>query len=206
MFSEIHRDRLWASNETVSGRGSELANTEVARRVLPTIIRELDIRSIVDAPCGDYNWMKEVPVELHNYIGIDIVPDLIRRNSERFSREGVTFLCMDLVAERCPRADLIICRDCLIHLSLADGLAVLGNFRRSGSRFLLSTTFPTVQRNRDIRTGDVRPINMEAPPFSLPAPLKLIDEELNDEVGGALGQFLGLWTLDSESTPLPPTQ
>jgi hypothetical protein len=41
----------------------------------------MEIKSIVDAPYGDFNWMKLLTLAPDvNYTGIDIVPDLIPNN------------------------------------------------------------------------------------------------------------------------------
>jgi len=47
---------------------------------------------------------------------------------------------------------------------------VLRNIRRSGSAYLLVTTFPDRKENVDIITGNWRPLNMEKPPFNFPRP------------------------------------
>ena len=57
-FQIIFRNNYWNEKETVSGEGSTLDNTENIRRVLPEILSELNIKSIIDVPCGDFKWMK----------------------------------------------------------------------------------------------------------------------------------------------------
>jgi hypothetical protein len=52
------------------------------------------------------------------YIGADVVPSLIASNREQFTRPGVHFIIADLTKDPPPRADLVLCRDCLVHLSL----------------------------------------------------------------------------------------
>jgi len=42
-------------------------------------------------------------------------------------------MCCDITSDPLPRADVILCRDCLVHFSLADAQAAIGNFARSGS-------------------------------------------------------------------------
>ena len=50
-------------------------------------------------------------------------------------------------------------------------------------------------RNRDIRTGDWRMINLQAPPFSFPPPLSAIDERCSHSGGRFRGKRLALWDL-----------
>jgi hypothetical protein len=90
-----------------------------------------------------------------------------------------------------PRADLVLCRDCLVHLSYAHTLCALNNIRASGSKYLLTTTYSGRDRNSDVPTGSWRPIDLQLPPFQLPAPIRLIDEECPLE--GFRDKRLGLW-------------
>ena len=98
-----------------------------------------------------------------------------------------------MVSDRLPQADLVLCRHLLIHLSLAQGIAALENFRRTGARYLLTTTNPTLGRNREIvRTGAFRPVNVERPPFTLRPPLEI----LPDPQGAGDPTVLGLYRLN----------
>lgn len=48
------------TNETPNGPGSKLDATLAVRNNLPYIIDVEGIRTIFDAPCGDWNWMQHV--------------------------------------------------------------------------------------------------------------------------------------------------
>ena len=43
---------------SVSGPGSTLDATFALRTALPTLITDLNIRTILDAPCGDCRWIR----------------------------------------------------------------------------------------------------------------------------------------------------
>ncbi len=86
---------------------------------------------------------------------------------------------------------MIFCRDCFVHLSYADIAKATNNIKRSGSRYLLTTTFGR-KSNHDIITGDWRPINLCAPPFNWPAPVEIIYE---DESGDNHDKAMGLWRI-----------
>src|SRR5579885_1138281 len=60
IFSEIYRSNQWGASESVSGLGSELSATERVREELPKIVREFGVRSMLDIPCGDFHWMRQV--------------------------------------------------------------------------------------------------------------------------------------------------
>src|SRR4051812_19402296 len=60
IFSGIYRNNSWGDPESVSGRGSTLARTEVMRKTLPILLANVRAKSLLDAPCGDFNWMQHV--------------------------------------------------------------------------------------------------------------------------------------------------
>jgi hypothetical protein len=95
------------------------------------------------------------------------------------------------------KVDLILCRDLLVHLSFHDIKSALSNIFESGSRFVLTTTFPTRDINRDIETGQWRPLNLQRPPFSFPPPIRLITERCTELGGQWADKCLGLWEVDA---------
>ena len=77
----------------MSGPGSTLANTRNIRKELPDLIEELSCSSMLDAPCGDYNWINlSKQKEDFSYIGGDIVKDFIDRNSDKFEGNKLRFI------------------------------------------------------------------------------------------------------------------
>jgi hypothetical protein len=198
VFGGIYRANAWGNAESVSGCGSSLPATAQIREVLPSIVKDYHIRSIVDAPCGDFNWMKEVALDLDQYTGVDIVPELIENNRLRHGNKRRAFRVGDLTADTLPKADLIICRDCLIHFSYRHAFAALRNFRRSRGTYLLTTTYNALEANRDIVTGSYRPINLRTEPFGLPEPIAWFPEDPvrlpgGEEADPRAGRGLGLW-------------
>ena len=187
VFREHYQTNAWGSSESVSGTGSTVDQTTTVRTILPQIIRSYAVSTILDIPCGDFNWMQLVDLPAR-YIGADIVGELISENERRFSNHARSFIKVDLIADPFPPSDLILCRDCLPHLSFGHISRALSNIKHSGARFLLTTTNPLIERNRDIVSGEWRWLNLEMPPFSLPRPLMLIEEDVP-------GKCLGLWQI-----------
>jgi hypothetical protein len=182
----------------LSGTGSTLSQTIKIRKTIPALFKKYDIRSLVDAPCGDFTWMKEVELNGINYIGADIVDELIQSNNHLYGNDHVKFINKDIVIEVLPPSDLILCRDCFIHLSNNDIKKSIINFKRSCATYLLTTTFQNIHKNDNMVTGrGWRPVNLEAAPFNFPTPLEIIDEESTEEDGRAGKKSLGLWRLDS---------
>ena len=199
IFAGIYENHGFGGEESISGPGSSLEQTSVIRQEMPKLLEELEAKSLLDAPCGDFHWMKEADLELDLYIGGDIVPDLIAQNREKYACETRKFMTLDITMQNLPQVDLILCRDCLIHLSFKHCVAAIRNFRKSRSRYLLTTTYAQLTENRDIRTGLYRPINLQAPPFDFPEPIQLINEGCTEEDGRYSDKSIGLWRLDDIS-------
>jgi hypothetical protein len=195
VFERIFRENLWGNDESVSGEGSNLERTAVIRSVLPGLLARHGVRSMLDAPCGDFFWMQEVALALDEYIGADIIPDLIRANTARYASVRRSFIVADLIEDALPRTDLVFCRDCLVHLSYTDIWRAIRNFKRSGATWLLTTTFSGPRENVDIACGDWRPLNFERPPFDFPRPVEIINEQCDEDAGIWADKCLGLWRL-----------
>ncbi len=167
-FIEIYEQNFWTSAESNSGQGSEIGYTERLRDWLPLIIKKHGITNIVDAPCGDFNWMKAVLPDLCvTYLGVDIVDLVIENNIQNHSTSGIKFRVADICSDRLPKCDLLIVRDCLFHLSYHDIGRFLKNIENVEYEFLLTTTHfsDDVQGNTDITTGDFRTIDLFDSPF-----------------------------------------
>ena len=200
-FTRIFTANAWDDSESVSGPGSTQARGADFRDALVALIDAYAIRSIVDAPCGDFNWMRTVLAERDvQYTGVDIVEPLIADNLRRYGAPNRRFLCLDMTRDSLPTADLVICRDGLVHLSFADAQAAIRNFRHSGSRYLLATTFVDRGRNEDMATGGWRALNLQAAPFGFPAPLAFVDEHCTQQEGAYRDKRLGLWDLPAIQT------
>ena len=195
IFTRIYRRNAWGSAESVSGTGSTRARGADFSAALVEVLARLETRVLLDAPCGDCNWIGLVADAVPAYVGVDVVPELVARCREHMAGDGRTFVCADLTRDPLPPADVVLCRDCLVHFSFADARAALLNFRRSGAKWLLTTTFVDVRKNLDIRTGGWRMLNLQAPPFSFPEPEALIDERHPDPAGRY--KRLGLWRMDA---------
>jgi hypothetical protein len=192
-FSQILRENAWNGTDSVSGAGSDRLQTRRLILELPGLLRELKIGSLLDLPCGDFFWMRQVDLTGIQYIGGDIVPDLISRNKQ-YESANIAFRVMDLLHAPLPRVDLVFSRDCLVHLSHMDVFQAVANICSSGSEFLLTTTFTRHGRNRDICTGEWRTLNLELDPFRFPKPLKVLEEGCT-EAGEYVDKSLGLWRI-----------
>ena len=187
-MTEIYNVNYWGSSESVSGPGSELIQTKALVSELPELFKKFDIRSIFDAPCGDFNWMEKV-LEVSNisYLGGDIVQKIVDDNNASFSNIDRKFKKIDITCEAFPSSDLWLCRHTFFHLSFQDIFHSLANFLDAKIPYVLLTNSITNTNhvNRNIATGNWRPLNLFDEPFNFPKQV--------------------LWTVNDYVPPASPT-
>lgn len=198
-FRKVFAENKWANKESVSGPGSTKSATAELLPQLNEVVDRYGIKSLIDAPCGDFNWIRPL-TERVNYVGVDVVPEVIKIAR---SRGDFKFWVADISSEVLPKRDLILCRDCLVHMTAEMALKVLQNFISSGSAYLLTTTFPDLMKNAPGSLGGWRPINLNVAPFNLPEPLEMIIERPNLPPNEKYGRkALGLWRLNQVAETL----
>jgi hypothetical protein len=198
-FHTIFEENRWGSPESRSGRGSTLEYTKVLRPALERYLEKLRVRVFLDAPCGDFNWMKCVTLPHGSrYIGGDIVASLVHDLQKTYGSERYAFRTMDIVEGPLPNADLWLCRDVLFHLPNQDILRVFRNFVATAIPHILTTTYNFPKKNDDIKAGGFRFINLRLPPFMLPRPLSTVPDFLAPEPP----RYLGLWSREQVAAAL----
>ena len=201
IFDQYAHVNAWGDSDSLSGGGSNLKQTEVIRQAIPDLIQKYQIKKMIDAPCGDYFWMKEIQQiienDLDNYYGFDIVNNLVIKNQQLYGSSKTLFLQKDITSKILPKVDLIFTRDCMVHLSFANIYRVIRNYKRSKSKYLLTTTFTNRNQNNDIVDGDWRTLNLEIAPFFFPKPILLVNENCTEENGCYADKSLGLWEISS---------
>lgn len=196
VFTEIYRKNKWGDAESVSGPGSTLKETEHLRAELKKIFEDYKIRTLIDLPCGDFNWFREIDYPFERYIGCDIVDALVEENNKRYAGPDRIFKKADVLRDRLDDADALLARDLLIHFSNEDIFRFFHNIRRANITWLLTSHFVKTEKNNDIATGQGRLINLTLEPFFIPQPAHFFLER--SQVYG--GQWhdtkaLGLWRL-----------
>lgn len=188
---------------SVSGIGSSKRETVAILEHLPEMLAEHDLRTMIDAPCGDLHWIGPLVPKLERYVGIDIIPDVLDRARDKAQDLGLgnaEFRVGDIVTEVFEPVDVILCRDCLVHLTFEMIDAALANFRASGSRYLLTTHFIDLgddyvspKLNMEIPVGRWRPLSLTLAPIDLAPPVATL-EEVSFTAGGR-GKTLALFDL-----------
>lgn len=195
VFNKIYKTNAWGDPDTYSGAGSNTTNTAVIRERLPLLLKELGVRTILEIPCGDFFWMKDLPLDVDRYIGADIVRDIIAANKKKFECPGKIFIVLDILSDSLPTVDLILCRDCLAHFSHNNIKRALTNMKKSNSRYVLTSTYTSRNENPDISTGSFRPLNLQIAPFRFPAPITVFNEQCMYGNGVYFDKSLGLWEI-----------
>jgi hypothetical protein len=212
-FEQIYEHWGFGGSESRSGPGSSLEETETIRNAIKKLVKEKDIRTVVDIPCGDFNWMKDIVYSFEKYTGGDIVKQAIIDN-KKYANDIISFIDFDLAGtEEIPEADLLIVRDVIGHLPLRYGMEALENILRSKCKYLLSTSWVNVNnkeyykthKNRDVHTGRFYPVCLQAAPFNLPEPELYIEESvIVDGYEDGNRKALVLWDLQKINKKLKP--
>lgn len=207
-FTNIYANQSWvpaghSNYESLSGEGSTLAYTENLRKELPKLFDQFNIKSVLDAPCGDLNWMQLVIKDRPDliYTGGDIVKSLVAAHTEKFKdNANVNFVNLDITTDQLPTADLMICRDCLFHLSSEHIKMFFKNFVRSDIKYLLTTSHTINHTEGDIESGGYRSLNLLRSPYKF-SPNYLY--EITDWVSPHPERKMYLWTWEQIALFIP---
>ncbi len=123
VFADIYRHAIWGRNDQGagnSGPGSTLPSTVTYRTFLQQFLKDCDIRSVVDAGCGDWEFSQAIDWSGIDYKGFDIVESAIAQNKQKFAKPNIQFFAGNVVELNLPPADLLICKHVLQHLPTKD--------------------------------------------------------------------------------------
>lgn len=190
-FSKISWESV-AGAESRSGSGSSVKYTAGVRAALPQLFRYFNVQTFVDAPCGDWNWMQHVDLSGVQYIGLDIVDQIVAQNQAQHQRPKVMFGVADITSDRLPPGDLLMVRDCLFHLKSDLVWAFLMNFAAADIPFLFTTCYENPE-NTDIENGRFRELNLQAAPFGLERSIVVLREP-REWWGNFSDRFMGVWS------------
>ncbi|WP_254712845.1 class I SAM-dependent methyltransferase [Polaribacter sp. AHE13PA] len=128
-MDQVYKMNLWGSNNTEFYSGSGSHQPEIIEPYIETISSFLtsfkNPITVLDLGCGDFNIGKNFVKLTQKYTAIDIVSALIKYNQENFKAENLNFKCVDIAKDDLPKADCIILRQVLQHLSNAEVQSVV---------------------------------------------------------------------------------
>ena len=194
VFTNIYKTNYWGDAESFSGGGSTIQNTEKLRAGIINIIHKFDIKTILDIPSGDFNWMKNIVNNFDHYIGADIVEEIVNINNLKYSNENIEFKILDICNDKLDKVDLIFTRDCFQHLPIKYVIKAISNIKNSGSKLLMASTVPDIENNLmyEIKLGECRYLNLEKEPFNFPKPLFLLEENK----WPTANKHMGIWYIN----------
>jgi len=230
VFTDIAQSKAWGDGETISGPGSTTDATATIREQIPLLLRELGVRSLLDAPCGDHHWMSRLLKEWAFHRTYDEEYCGTKRRERTLASHLPTnfsgptppdYIGADIVEsiiatnrERFPdrrfeRLDIIADK-----LPQADAVIVrdclvhlpyyeIGRALQNivaSGARWLITTHFPGRVNHDIRIGSWRPLDLCARPFRLPKPVHVINEGCTEGAGAFADKSLGVWDLFDEAT------
>jgi SAM-dependent methyltransferase len=171
-FTNIYETAEWgkdADNKGTSGPGSSLSTTTEYRAFLQQFLKVFYIKRVVDFGCGDWEFSQHIDWNGVDYIGYDVVKHVIEKNQQKFTKDNIHFIHGNVLTTNLPKADLLICKDVLQHLSIENIRLFLEQTPKF--KYCLITNdvnFNTLtSSNPDISNGSYRHIDLTASPFSV---------------------------------------
>ena len=154
VFTNIYSNKIWGTNENGeghSGGGSTFENTTIYRAFLQDFLSQFNIRSVLDVGCGDWEFSQAIDWKGIKYTGYDVVKDVIEKNKIRFESDNIHFFTMDIINSRLQKADLLICKEVLQHLTNKDVLKFSYHF--SNFKYCLITNDVNPQTLTSSKSG-----------------------------------------------------
>lgn len=191
VFSDIYRKNRWggAPGTFCSGAGSSdprIVDPYVA--CVSEFLRNFPADHkprLVDLGCGDFTVGRRLLDLCREYVGIDVVPELIAHLRATVNDPRVRFECLDVTSAELPAGDVCFIRQVLQHLSNAQISAVLPRLARYPTVFVTEhypagpPKTPNLDKvhGADIRLDQNSGVYLGTPPFELPgATLELVLE------------------------------
>jgi SAM-dependent methyltransferase len=170
-FNRIYSEGTWGrdgAGKGTSGTGSTLEITREYRAYVEDFIKKHDVKSVVDAGCGDWGFSSAMNWGDASYLGVDIASDVIATVRKKHEKGKITFQVGD-ITEDLPPADLLISKDVLQHLSneLVHKF-IQNNLKQGKYKWVILTNDRTgARQNQDTQPGGHRPLDLAAPPFNV---------------------------------------
>jgi hypothetical protein len=175
---------------SIWGPGVVYKNSKKLVELLPGILKELKIKTFSDIGCADFLWLSQLDWSEIKYTGYDIVEEIIDENKKNFP--GYDFKYINLIEDECPGSDMIFIRSVFIHTTLDDIKKMITNIKNSGSKYLMASTLPYIEENKDTSCIWLVKRNLEIAPFNFPEPLYLVPEMDRDDINN----YMGVWKID----------
>ena len=192
VFTSIYKSNHWVQKDdtlsknsiSVSGHGSNINTNQFfnLKKNFTKIVDEKNINSVLDMPCGDFLWFYEIIKHKNiNYVGVDIVEELIEANKAKYQNKNFSFFCDDIINFNTnERFDLILIRDLFIHIQNSDIKKIIQNIGEMDFSYVALNSYNN-KINRDVVVGKHRKVNLLIEPFNLVKPLEYFKDYEDDK-------------------------
>lgn len=173
VFTQIYTDAVWGRNaegEGFSGQGAVLENAQEYKDFLQNFLKSRDIRTVIDIGCGDWGFSKHIEWNGITYVGYDVVQKVIERNQKKYSSPSITFIHADATQLDLPSADLLICKDVMMHLPHEDNFILCSQFHKFKYCLIINNVDKQTlssNNNQISYRGGFRTLDLTKPPYSL---------------------------------------
>jgi len=165
-FAEIYKTDKWTNG---SGPGSHPAACRPLISFLGDFIKHNKISSLIDFGCGDWQFMSNISLDNVNYLGFDVVSNVIQNNIDKYSNYHINFSITPKLLGHIPGGDVLFIKDVLIHLPNHFIFDLINQFHRY--KYIISVNNVADHEgdyNSDISVGEFRPVHLGISPFNLP--------------------------------------
>jgi hypothetical protein len=183
VFSEIYLKRKWALLPTTGQSGPGSYDDIVVGRHIAVISDRIKQApspiTLVDLGCGDMNVSKFLLPFCDHFIGVDVVPAIVKNNNlKNWGHPSIRFECVDITQDPLPKGNIAVLRQVLQHLANNQIQQVLSRLREY-SRCFITEHHPINQNtktlNKDLVHGRWNRVTshsgvfLDAPPFNIPS-------------------------------------
>lgn len=165
-FEAVYRNDAWGF--------SMPASSNHAKPYLDWLASYLDqhpeIETILDVGCSNGRDFELFDWKGRNYIGIDIIESALPRTIEKNGTRSTTYFCLDFLESPLPKADLVLCKDVLMHLCHEDVKKALQILRQYPVAVIVNDNQNKILRflvNNEIATGKYHCLDLQAFPYFL---------------------------------------
>lgn len=176
-FTKIYDNNTWGG----SGGGSSPEATVDYRKYLETFIKEKNIKSVIDYGCGDWGFSNHIDWNGVEYIGMDCVDSVIKKNIQNFGSDKIKFKNSEIITDD---ADLLIIKDVFQHWSnneiteFLDDIIVFHSFKY----ILITNTSNQISNNQENGNHSIstRPLSARLFPLKKYNPEIVLETNLNE--------------------------